>query len=48
MYVNKNCVEQCLEALAFMLMMRLAYTKFAREQVREQLYNTRVFKSKIN
>ena len=33
MYVSKNSVEQCLKALMFELMTRLAFTKFAYKQV---------------
>ena len=33
MYVSKSCVEQCLMAFVFMLVMKLAFTKFTRKQV---------------
>ena len=32
-YLSKSCVEQCLKALVFMLVTRLAFTKFACKQV---------------
>ena len=37
MYVSKSCVEEYLKALVLMLVARLAFTKFAHKQVREQL-----------
>ena len=39
-------VEQCLQLL-FMLVTRLAFTKFARKQAQEQLYCFRAFTCKI-
>ena len=37
MCISKSCVKQCLKALIFMLMTKLAFTKSAFEQVWEQL-----------
>ena len=42
-YIRKSCVKQCLDALVFMLMTRLVFTKCAHKQVQEQLYYSYAF-----
>ena len=42
-YVSKSCAKRHLEAIVFMFMMRLTFTKFAQEQ----LYYSHVFKRRI-
>ena len=45
-YANKSCVKQCLDALVFVLVLRLAFIIFACSQIEKQMHYSCAFACK--